>query len=605
MNKYLGHVMSAAIGIAVAFSGGAASADNDSKTSATSLGGLRCLFSPNSAGCPPPTGSTATAPAATAAPGKYTVIAWNDLGMHCVDGKDYSVMSILPPYNNLHAQVINTATGKQVTSGFTLTYEALADPSGSINTTSSNKTNFWQYAQSLYGAAPAANRGLNLDNPKVSNPTPGKTPAAMSFNATQNWFEAVGIPITPYDDAFTKNYYPMVKVVAKDSKGTVLGSTQTVLPVSDEMTCKSCHASNASADAKPPLRGWVNFTSDPEKDWKKNILRLHDDKHANDPVFQAALAKLGPAGSALGGLASRAENGTPTLCASCHGSNALNSPGFTVTAGTQQVKISALTSAMHKRHSSAVDPASKLALDAVGNRNSCYQCHPGAVTKCLRGAMSETPNLDCQSCHGNMAAVGNPSRTGWLQQPNCQSCHHDGKRETTAVTDVTTGAVRAVTDSRFATTPNKPAQGYSLFRFSTGHGKLQCEACHGSTHAEYSAAGNTWSSTHDNDILEAQKLQGYAGTITECTVCHASIPTTANGGPHGMHTIGQSWVGSHGDSAEKSATACAYCHGADYRGTSLSMVKTARTFKGENNKSYTFPAGSKVGCYTCHNGPKP
>ena len=35
---------------------------------------------------------------------KYTLLAWNDLGMHCMDGKDFSVFSILPPYNNLHAQ---------------------------------------------------------------------------------------------------------------------------------------------------------------------------------------------------------------------------------------------------------------------------------------------------------------------------------------------------------------------------------------------------------------------------------------------------------------------------------------------------------------------
>ncbi len=35
--------------------------------------------------------------------GNYTLVAWNDLGMHCMD-KDYSVFSILPPYNVLHAQ---------------------------------------------------------------------------------------------------------------------------------------------------------------------------------------------------------------------------------------------------------------------------------------------------------------------------------------------------------------------------------------------------------------------------------------------------------------------------------------------------------------------
>jgi hypothetical protein len=33
--------------------------------------------------------------------GNYTLVAWNDLGMHCVDGADYSIFSILPPYNKL------------------------------------------------------------------------------------------------------------------------------------------------------------------------------------------------------------------------------------------------------------------------------------------------------------------------------------------------------------------------------------------------------------------------------------------------------------------------------------------------------------------------
>jgi hypothetical protein len=71
----------------------------------------------------------------------WKVVAWNDLGMHCVDGNDYSVFSILPPYNNVHAQVID-ASGKLVKSGSTvrLTYEAVADPAGSINRSSRSKT---------------------------------------------------------------------------------------------------------------------------------------------------------------------------------------------------------------------------------------------------------------------------------------------------------------------------------------------------------------------------------------------------------------------------------------------------------------------------------
>ncbi|MGE5338355.1 MAG: multiheme c-type cytochrome [Gemmatimonadota bacterium] len=541
----------------------------------------------------------------------FTVVAWNDLGMHCVDGKDYSIMSILPPYNNLHAHVINASTGKQVTSGVTLTYQAMADPSGSINTISSTKTNFWTYVKSLYGAAPKPNYGLNLYDPATSNPTPSTKPAPMKFNSTRGWYEAEGLPITPYDDAGNKNFYPMVKVVARDSTGKQLASTQTVLPVSDEMTCKACHATNASAAAQPPLRGWELIESDPEKQWKKNILRLHDDKHVSDPVYQAALAKLGNAPT---GLYDRAINGTPALCSSCHGSNALNSPGFTLNVNGASVTVSALTAAMHAKHSTVIDPTKGVALDSISNRDSCYLCHPGAVTKCLRGAMSEVPNLDCQSCHGNMGAVGQKTRVGWLQEPNCQACHHDGLREIAAVTDVTTGAVRQVSDARFATNPNTPATGFSLYRFSTGHGKNQCEACHGSTHAEYSSANNTWTSSHDNDILQSKALQGYAGALQECTVCHKTVPTTANGGPHGMHTIGQSWVTQHHDLIQSvGLTSCQYCHDSRdstgkflnaFRGSPLSTIKVAKTFSVDDGRTVTLAAGTQVGCYNCHNGPR-
>lgn len=240
-------------------------AEDANTGSGASWQGLRCVLDPAGANCkalPMSTSATNDQKATKLAlvgttSSKYTISAWNDLGMHCVDGKDYSILSILPPYNNLHAQVIDRSTGKKVRNGLVLTYEALADPAGSINTESANKTNFWQYVKSLYGAAVAPNRGLNLANPAVSNPTPSKTPVAMGYNSAHSWFEAEGLPITPYDDAGIKNYYPMVKVVAKDKNGNILASTQTVLPVSDEMTCKSCHASGGSVAAKPAVQGWA------------------------------------------------------------------------------------------------------------------------------------------------------------------------------------------------------------------------------------------------------------------------------------------------------------------------------------------------------------
>ena len=36
----------------------------------------------------------------------YALVAWSELGMHCMDGKDYSVFAVLPPYNTIHAQLL-------------------------------------------------------------------------------------------------------------------------------------------------------------------------------------------------------------------------------------------------------------------------------------------------------------------------------------------------------------------------------------------------------------------------------------------------------------------------------------------------------------------
>ena len=81
-------------------------------------------------------------PTALAGNGQWTLIGWNNLGMHCMDD-DYSVFTILPPFNTVNSQIIN-AQGKLVIAptGLTLTYEAVADLDGSINRSAAGKTNF-------------------------------------------------------------------------------------------------------------------------------------------------------------------------------------------------------------------------------------------------------------------------------------------------------------------------------------------------------------------------------------------------------------------------------------------------------------------------------
>ena len=541
--------------------------------------------------------TTAIGLATPAGAASYTVVGWNNLGMHCMDG-DFSVLSLLPPYNTIHAQVIDP-TGARVTdpaaAGITVTYEAIADSSGSINTTSQGKTNFWQYVLALFGAAPAIDVGLT----GVRMPGAGNTRQPMTWDAAAGWFIAEGIPITPYDDALQKNPYPMMRLVARTSGGAMLAFTDIVLPVSDEMDCSSCHSPLAGTPAPAmPAGGWVT-DPDAQRETRLNIVRKHDDLQAGNPVYTAA---LGAVGYNAGGLyAAVTSDGQPILCAICHASAALGTTG--------QTDVVPLTEAIHGRHAGVTDPVTGQTLDAATNRAACYRCHPGAETRCLRGVMgaSVAPDgslaIQCQECHGSMSAVGASGRQGWLEEPLCQSCHtgtathNNGEIRYTSVFDAP-GHVRQAVDQTFATTANAPMAGLSLYRFSTGHGGLKCEACHGSTHAEFA-------STHANDNVQSTERQGHVGMLVECGACHGGTqPSTLTGGPHGLHPLGQPWVSAHPDLVGEGGdpTPCRVCHGTDYRGTVLSRAKASRTLSGESGTKQVW-RGFQIGCYTCHLGP--
>lgn len=522
----------------------------------------------------------------------WTLIGWNNLGMHCLDA-DYALFSLLPPYNTINAQLIDSQ-GNLVRNagGVTVTYEAVADAGGSINATSSGKTNFWDHVANLFGVALPVDEGLA----GFAMPGAGNQPQAMEFDAERSWFFAEGIPITPYDDAGRKNTYPLYRLVARDEGDRILATTDIVLPVSDETTCKACHASGASPAAQP-LAGWAN-DSDPERDMRINVLRLHDDREVRNPRFTEALAEAGY--DARGLAATAIEGGVSILCARCHPSEALPGSGLD--------GIEPLTQAIHRRMAFVLDPITGALLDSVENRSACYRCHPGSETRCLRGAMGSavaadgTLAIQCQNCHGSMRDVGSPGRVGWLDEPSCQSCHtgtavlNSGAIRFTSAFEAP-GVPRQAADHTFATDPDEPAPGYSLYRFSTGHGGLGCPACHGATHAEYP-------STHENDNVQSLELQNHVGMLSECGTCHAEgVPATADGGPHGLHPLGDTWVDRHGDLAEEGgAAACRACHGLDYRGTELSRAQADRTLHSELGTKQLW-RGFQVSCYLCHLGP--
>jgi hypothetical protein len=524
--------------------------------------------------------------------GGWTLLAWNNLGMHCMDS-DYSIFSILPPYNVLSAQLIDP-NGKLVknSAGITVTYEAAIDPDGSINSTSANKTNFWDHVMSLFGASLPVDAGLAGFN----MPGSGNQPRILGFNPTMSAFIADGIPVTPYDNAGAKNYYPLFHLVARDSSGNILATTDAVTPVSDEMDCRACHASDSSSPARPST-GWI-YDPNAERDYRLNILIKHDQHLGAADGYRASLATAGYSQDGL--YATVIVNGTSVLCARCHLSNALP--------GTGIAGVPPLTQVVHAMHASVNDPTNGSTLESDTNRTSCYRCHPGSETRCLRGAMGMAVASDgsmaiqCQNCHGRMSAVGATGRQGWLEQPVCQSCHtgtatnNSGQIRYTSALD-TNGNPRIPANTTFATTPNTPASGLSLYRFSKGHGGLQCESCHNSTHAEYPSSDR-------NDNIQSLQIQGHVGTISDCFTCHNSQPNTITGGPHGMHPVGQQWASGHGDAVERTGDAqCQVCHKSDYRGTVLSRAL------GERNLSTGFGVkqfwrGFQVSCYACHNGPR-
>ena len=679
----------------------------------------------------------------------YTLVATNDLGMHCGD-LDTRISSILPPFNVLHAQVVErgiTGLPRVMNEGeVELYYSAASNPDdpaigkvaggGALSSVVNGevyKTNFWDIAFQAYDpfypdgilelfydpADPNANVDVGLPVPDVerlyledgglhatqqampgiNNPYVWNEPQMFEEHFTDfpfftgfpfgyvadgvNWFEAAGVPIAAFDDFGRENPYPLVKVEAHVG-GTAVATLDTVMPISGEAECQSCHAAVADGGNGAAVENLTTVTTSiddpahgsvPEAvsvEWASdlNILRLHDQKHgttlnagfdsttgrASEPVVcqrchytpALDLAQLGPLGP---------ENDGPASFP-----NGISTPSLAN--GRDQVKHRSMSNVMHSHHASTgLFPDMPPAINAQGNRRSpvttqtileetCYMCHPGKRTQCMRGAMANG-GLVCQDCHGQMAQVGNdfsrnvsPANPGafelaadfydhtsttprvpWANEPTCGSCHtgyatdnlasasnvlvnptdtlgnSDGIRLLAAYrTDDSKATPIVPTNRTFA--ENVVAEGTAadgnpkLYRVSKGHGGLFCESCHGSTHAEWPSAN-----PNANDNIPASQLQGHSGYIAECQVCHEptdeSLPL-GNNGPHGMHAVSDidpepgfaadmRWNQQH-RSFRNQGPGCESCHGADLKGTVLSRAAADRTVLCKDNK------GSLPGC---------
>jgi len=532
--------------------------------------------------------SSAATLTVTVVPTQPTLVGWCDRGVNETDTSDYSVFMMLPPAGSLRAQFM--MSGKLVTNatGYTVTYQAVADSTGSINSTSQGKGNYFQYASLIFGRPIAPDSGLAGFN------MPGKTntPQPMVFDSAQKTFVANAVPVTPYDDAGNANRNPLFRLTVKDASGKVLDTTDVSIPITDKMDCRACHVSGANEAARP-YRGW-EWECDSVRDYKLNVLLVHDQHYVGNDVYTAALKAMNYNPNGLYDTVTK--DGRPILCLGCHSSTEYSWSG--------QPGVLPLTQVMHNKHAFNPDPDTHVFLNNITNSAACLRCHAGPEREYVRGVHHRPVDslgglaISCQSCHGKMLDVGSAKRQGHLDMPMCQSCHtgtassNAGSLAFTSVFDVT-NHVRTVSNQTFATKPNTPSAGHSTFRDSTDHGALHCQACHGSAHAETP-------SLKANDNVQSIAMQGQAGPIITCAACHPTTVAKALNGPHGTHPATASLASSH-STLGAGRTACQACHGTDYRGTALSRARTTQTFSAKG--THTFWAGAITGCYNCHNGP--
>lgn len=198
----------------------------------------------------------------------YTVLGYNDLGMHCMN-QDFSEICILPPFNTLRAQVIQRGEEPRIiTNGVTVNFRIPG------NTTSVTKTNFWNYEDLLFGVQLPPDTGL------TGTGMSGK----LAPTGNRDW-SAVGIPTTPLTDKFKNDPFQLSEIIVKNTRGKEIARTQAVVPVSWEINCNLCH-------------------NNPDVSVATDILQAHDRLHGTNLEHQK-----------------------PVLCASCHADPALGAPG--------------------------------------------------------------------------------------------------------------------------------------------------------------------------------------------------------------------------------------------------------------------------------------
>jgi len=370
---------------------------------------------------------------------EYVVFAWNDLGMHCLN-PTYDEAVILPPYNTVWAQVIKRGNPPEiVTTGLTVEYRIID------NTYSYGKTDahggdfaqFWDNAQALFGVSLAHDKGLNLEDPGISNGLSG------TMVLKGDHFQVNGIPVVPVNDAGVWSPYQVMEITVK-LNGTTIAQTRATVPTSDEIDCAKCHGA-----------------ADPFGD----ILTKHDQLHGTTLVADK-----------------------PVLCANgvCHTSPALGQAGEGSDGYLSQVIHAAhadRNAACMDCHPGTVTQCSR-SIDHTSADGNCTTCHgsmqqvASSIENGQRVPWVDEPTCSSSTCHAGVTEVGSQANlyrnTTGHHGVYCTACHD---------------SPHAMFPSREASDNYQPIQ-YQDADLTIG----SCGVCHSSSRGE--GAGGDFVETH-------------------------------------------------------------------------------------------------------------
>lgn len=329
---------------------------------------------------------------------EYLILAYNDLGMHCIQD-DYSAFMILPPANTVRVQVFEKGIDKAklIDSGIIVKYEM------NNNTTSVDKSNFWKYAKD-YGYDLKPNEGI----------TGNYLSGVCKLSKDKNYYEAEYVPVIPFNDGSkVRNPYQTMTVTVIDeaTKKVLAQEDSIVVPVSDEMSCSNCHG---------------------KEDTYANILKAHDRKEKTS--FYSDL-----------------NNNIRHKCNECHSDNALGALG---TQGVPSLSLavhdfhapimgmSDLQNTCYNCHPGIETQCNRGAMYKAGITCSDSKCHGNMenVAQSLKdGRRDWLDEPKCSNCHGELYSIKDNQlyREAYLQngprgmigRVKCATCHNSPHAE--------------------------------------------------------------------------------------------------------------------------------------------------------------------------------